>query len=174
MAGGDDYYDFYCGNDAKLVKVAVTNDTFHTARIQAETAVTLDLTGGMREVETVRIFKCFKLTRINWPSYVGSVRRLELVHAEVMTRLDLAPLKCLDELIILNCPNLIDILNVPTSLRVVHIDGVKLEKFNITPAKRHLEVFDVTTTCPNFTADLTDFTALEKVSIAIRSEAAHG
>ncbi len=170
-SGSNNSYDFHCGNDSRFVRIAVKSNIFHTLRIQAEAARSINLMGGTRNVEEILITKCFKLTRIHWPKHAGSITRLRIYLAESMTRLDLSglALQGLLELSILDCAKLTSITGLPDSLKWLNIDGANINNLDVSHCQQ-LEVFNISTLSPTFTADLAHLPSLQSVSVSTTAD----
>src|SRR3990167_9346715 len=126
MGNINDYYDFHCGNDPRLVKIPINNDTFHTITVEANIAKTIDFSGGTRKVEAIRLNKCFKTTRVIWPERTGAIKRLYIHHADTLAKLDVSALISLEEISIVDCRSLKEIAGLSDSLKEVNIHNVKL------------------------------------------------
>ena len=147
-------YDFQFGNDTRFVTIAVKNNAFHTITIEADIAKTIDFSGGLRNVEVVRLSKCFKLTRVVWPEYTAGIKRLYISNSDALTKLDLSSLINLEELSILNCTSLTEISGIPSSLKELNAHHIKIRALDLSPATG-LQKLNLVTDTSDLDLDLT-------------------
>lgn len=152
MGFSDDYYDILCGNDRRLIKIAVANDTFHTITIEADVARTIDFSGGTRKIDTIRLSKCFRASRFIWPERTGAIRRLFISNLDALAYLDITELDSLEELSIVNCKSLEEIRGIPASLKELNVHNCKLESLELSSAK-NLQRINIITTMPSIKID---------------------
>jgi hypothetical protein len=164
MEAGRSDYDFSCGHDSRMVRMAVKNDSFHALQIQAEYTKAIDFSGGTKNVDEILLSKCFRLTRITWPEYGGAIKSLRINFADRLIRLDVSSLANLQELSIINCNELTEIVGLGPNLRFINVHGAKIKKLDVARCKA-LEVFNVVTLLNHFEADLSRHNALRVVSI---------
>ncbi|HTM63359.1 MAG TPA: hypothetical protein VL360_02515 [Gammaproteobacteria bacterium] len=159
-----DYYDFNCGNDLKLVKVSVQNDNFHTITVHASVAITIDFSGGTRRVETIRLQKCHKAVHIIWPERTGYIRRLYIHHADILTKLDISELTSLEELSIMNCRSLEEIVGISDTLKEINIHGANINKLDLSKAVE-LQKINIATRDDHIRLDLSNHENLQTAYI---------
>jgi hypothetical protein len=165
-----DDYDFLCGNDFSLVKIALNNDDYHTVRIQADLAKTINFSGGIKNLDEVIIDRCFKFTRIFWPEYAGSIKRLKIGNSPELVQLDLSTLKNLEELCIVNCVKLKEITGLSEKIRFLNVQGCSLELLDLSACKK-IETFILTTTSTHLKLDLDHCHSLTSIVVNIEKDA---
>jgi len=153
-----DRYDFLCGNDFSLVKIALNHDDYHTVRIQAESARTIDFTGGVKNLDEIIINQCLNFTRILWPEN-ASIKRLKIGNCPELTALDLSSLTGLEELSIVDCNQLGEIKGLSEQLRFINIQGCQLDSLNIHKIPQ-IESLILSTSCSHFHLPLASHHAL--------------
>jgi serine/threonine protein kinase len=139
-----DDYDFLCGNDFTFVKLALGNDDYHTIRVQAELAITIDFSGGLRQLEEIIIDRCTKFTQIKWPENAQNIKRLKIGNCSRLENLDLSGLVNLEELAIVNCKQLTKIKGLGEQVKQINIQGCKLDNLDLTRCKK-IQDFILTT-----------------------------
>jgi hypothetical protein len=169
MGVGRTDYDFSCGHDSRMVRMAIKNDSFHALQIQAEYTKAIDFSGGTKNIDEILLSKCFRLTRITWPDYGGTIKCLRINFADRLTRLDVSTLVNLQELSIINCNELTEIIGLGPKLRFLNVHGAKIKKLDVSKCKL-LEVFNVITILNHFEVDLSRHDSLRMVSIEAKSE----
>lgn len=134
MINHEDYYDFRCGSDTKIIKFAAVNDEYYSIMLQADAAKTIDFSGGTRQIETIKFQKCFKMSRIIWPDDTSAIRSLSIYGADNLAILDLTPLHNLEKLSILDCPELTTIRGIPPTLSILNIHRTKIKELDLHKA----------------------------------------
>lgn len=157
-------YDFLCGNDLKVIKLAINNDSYHTVRVQAESAKHIDLSGGTRNVSEFLLSHCLKLTRIIWPEDTGFIKRIKICSADCLTRLDISTLHNLEELSIVNCDKLTEIIGLGSHLKLLNSHGTTIKTIDTSHCKE-LEVFNINTLSSGFNVKLDRLHSLKEVFI---------
>lgn len=170
MGNINDYYDFHCGNDPRLVKIAINNDTFHTITVEANIAKTIDFSGGTRKVEAIRLNKCFKTTRVIWPERTGAIKRLYIHHADTLAKLDVSALISLEEISIVDCRSLKEIAGLSDSLKEVNIHNVKLSALQVSHLTK-LQKINLVTSTNHIDLNLSTLEQLQIASISTSQSA---
>jgi len=154
-----DRYDFLCGSDSSIIKIALNNDDYHTIRIQSESAKVIDFTGGVKNLNEVIINRCLHFTRVFWPENVGSIRRLKIGNCPELTTLDLTTLTSLEELNIVDCHQLGEIKILSEQLRFINIQGCLLDNLDIQKSLK-IESLILSTSCSHLHLPLANRHAL--------------
>lgn len=165
MHSNNDNYDFLCGNDSKFVTIAIKNDLFHTVTIQADAAKTIDFAGGTRNVEEILLSRCLKMSQIHWPANTGAIKRLRICFADTLAKLDLTALTSLEELSIIDCAQLTEIIGIPPSLKQLNIHGASMTTLDVS-ACENLETYNVVTLADQFHAELSNLNRLHSIYLA--------
>ena len=166
-----DDYDFLCGNDFTLVKIAFGNDDYHTIRVQAELATTIDFSGGLRNITEIIIDRCTKFHQIKWPENARGIKRLKIGNSSNLESLDLLGLVNLEELSIVNCKKLTKINGLGGEVKSINIQGCKLDSLELSRCKK-IKNFILTTQESNLNLNFSHSAFLH--SVVINLEATKG
>lgn len=169
MANTLGYYDIDCGTDVNLVKFAADNGDFHYIRIHADVAKTIDFSGGIRNIETIVLEKCFKLGRIIWPYHTGAIRQLYINSASMLTRLDISALTQLEYLYIIGCPALKEIKGLSSQLKEICIHHVKVDNIDLRDTRR-IQVINISTLAPQLKISAKNLNNLQQVFLSAESK----
>lgn len=161
-----DDYDFLCGNDFTWVKIALGNDDYHTIRVQADLAKTIDFSGGLRALDEIIIDRCNKFTQILWPENARSVKRLKIGNCAILDSLDLSVLINLEELSIVNCKKLTNINGLGEHLHSINIQGSKLDTLDVSRCPK-IKNFILTTYHADFEIELRNCERLQSAIINV-------
>ncbi|WP_298627525.1 hypothetical protein, partial [uncultured Legionella sp.] len=163
-----DDYDFLCGNDFTFVKLALGNDNYHTIKVQAELAVTIDFSGGLRHLEEIIIDRCSEFTQIKWPEQTQNIKRLKIGHCPKLEVLDLSILVNLEELAIVNCTKLTKVKGLGEHVKQINIQGCQLDSLDLIHCKK-IEDFILTTCHPGLNLNFKNSPYLHSVIINLDS-----
>lgn len=159
-------YDFLCGNDFTFVKIALGNDDYHTIKVQAELATTIDFSGGLRNLEKIIIDGCNNLTQIKWPEHTQRIKHLTIGNSANLDNLDLLGLVNLEELSIVNCEKLTRIEGLRGQIKHLNIQGCKLDSLDLSLCNK-LEDFILTTNESNLDLNFKHNVSLHSVVINV-------
>ena len=168
MPNSQGYYDIDCGSDVYLVKFAADNGNFRYIRIHADVAKTIDFSGGIRNINTIVLEKCFKLGRIIWPLHCGAIRSLSIHSADMLTRLDVSALTQLEQLYIVDCPALKEIVGLGERMKEFCVHQVKVNSFDLRSAHR-IQKINISTFAPHVSLTATSLNQLQQVLLTSES-----
>lgn len=123
-------YDFHYSGEGNLIVFAVENDDYYSLMLQAD-ARTLDLSGGTRCIETIKLQKCRKMSRIIWPFDCGRIRSLSIYAADQLYQLDLTPLYNLESLSIIDCEALTSLQGLPSQLKNINLHNTGIRQLDL-------------------------------------------
>lgn len=160
-------YHFAFSNDNRRLKFTVKNDGFRAVQFHSEPIHSIDLTAGTRRLEEIILSDCLELKNIDWPIETRTrIKRISILNAASLSRLNLIGLSELEELTIVNCPLLKKVIGICTNIKKINMDGVLLNTLQLaSPSK--LEEFSIRTNAKTFSINLDNFIELKSFSLEL-------